>query len=135
MKPQTTDSHCSEKPVRFVLKKPWPDFLTFYSSATGAGWVVPKKYVQEVGEEVADRARVAGAARAPASEGRRRPMKKTLASSLLVLVCATWQPLPGLLYAQRGWLAIVHLGLVATGAALLITAELASHVRRTAVRV
>ena len=37
--------------VRFVLKKPWPDFLTFYSSATGAGWIVPKKYVQQVGED------------------------------------------------------------------------------------
>jgi peptide/nickel transport system substrate-binding protein len=37
--------------VRFVLKKPWPDFLTFYSSATGAGWIVPKKYVEKVGEE------------------------------------------------------------------------------------
>src|ERR1700716_533054 len=37
--------------VRFVLKKPWPDFVTFYSSATGAGWIVPKKYVQEVREE------------------------------------------------------------------------------------
>ena len=40
-----------ERTVRFVLKKPWPDFLTFYSSATGAGWIVPKKYVQEVGED------------------------------------------------------------------------------------
>lgn len=40
-----------ERTVRFVLKKPWPDFLTFYSSATGAGWIVPKKYVQQVGEE------------------------------------------------------------------------------------
>ena len=37
--------------VRFVLTKPWPDFLTFYSSATGAGWIVPKKYVEKVGEE------------------------------------------------------------------------------------
>jgi peptide/nickel transport system substrate-binding protein len=26
--------------VRFRLKEPWPDFLTFYSSATGAGWIV-----------------------------------------------------------------------------------------------
>src|SRR4029453_17624125 len=25
--------------VRFRLKEPWPDFLTFYSSATGAGWI------------------------------------------------------------------------------------------------
>lgn len=39
------------KTVRFVLKQPWPDFLTFYSAATGAGWIVPKKYVQQVGEE------------------------------------------------------------------------------------
>ena len=37
--------------VRFKLKKPWPDFLSFYSSATGAGWIVPKKYVEQVGEE------------------------------------------------------------------------------------
>ena len=37
--------------VRFTLNKPWPDFLTFYASATGAGWVVPKKYVEKVGEE------------------------------------------------------------------------------------
>jgi peptide/nickel transport system substrate-binding protein len=40
-----------EQSVRFVLKKPWPDFVTFYSSATGAGWIVPKKYVEQVGEE------------------------------------------------------------------------------------
>ena len=37
--------------VRFRLHKPWPDFLTFYSSASGAGWIVPKKYVEEVGDE------------------------------------------------------------------------------------
>jgi peptide/nickel transport system substrate-binding protein len=37
--------------VRFVLKAPWPDFITFYSSATGAGWIVPKKYVEKVGDE------------------------------------------------------------------------------------
>ena len=35
----------------FVLKNPWPDFLTFYGSATGAGWVVPKKYVEKVGDD------------------------------------------------------------------------------------
>ena len=28
--------------VRFRLKEPWPDFMTFYGSpATGAGWIVP----------------------------------------------------------------------------------------------
>jgi len=37
--------------VRFRLKQPWPDFLTFYASATGAGWIVPKKYVEKVGED------------------------------------------------------------------------------------
>ena len=33
------------------LNEPWPDFLTFYASATGAGWIVPKNYVQQVGED------------------------------------------------------------------------------------
>ena len=38
--------------VRFKLKKPWPDFLTFYATpATGAAWVVPKKYLDKVGDE------------------------------------------------------------------------------------
>jgi peptide/nickel transport system substrate-binding protein len=37
--------------VVFKLKKPWPDFLTFYSSASGSGWIVPKKYVEKVGDE------------------------------------------------------------------------------------
>jgi peptide/nickel transport system substrate-binding protein len=37
--------------VRFQLKEPWPDFLTFYATATGAGWVVPKKYVEKVGDD------------------------------------------------------------------------------------
>jgi peptide/nickel transport system substrate-binding protein len=38
--------------VRFRLKQqPWPDFLLFYSTATGAGWIVPKKYVEKVGDD------------------------------------------------------------------------------------
>ena len=38
--------------VRFVLKQPWPDFMTFYATpATGAAWIVPKKYVEKVGED------------------------------------------------------------------------------------
>jgi len=37
--------------VRFKLKRAWPDFLTFYLGATGASWVVPKKYVEKVGDE------------------------------------------------------------------------------------
>ena len=38
--------------VRFRLKQPWPDFMTFYGTpATGAGWIVPRKYVEKVGED------------------------------------------------------------------------------------
>jgi peptide/nickel transport system substrate-binding protein len=38
--------------VRFRLKQVWPDFLTFYATpATGAAWIVPKKYVESVGDE------------------------------------------------------------------------------------
>ena len=38
--------------IRFVLKEPWPDFMTFYgTSATGSGWIVPKAYVEKVGED------------------------------------------------------------------------------------
>src|SRR5918996_3841746 len=38
--------------VRFHLQQPWPDFMTFYgSSATAAGIIVPKKYLEQVGDE------------------------------------------------------------------------------------
>src|SRR5256712_3008632 len=38
--------------VRFVLKEPWPDFMTFYgTTATAAGIVVPKKYLAQVGDD------------------------------------------------------------------------------------
>jgi len=38
--------------VRFRLHEPWPDFLTFYATpATGACWIVPKKYTEQVGTE------------------------------------------------------------------------------------
>jgi len=38
--------------VRFHLKEPWPDFMTFYgTTATAAGIVVPKKYLEQVGDE------------------------------------------------------------------------------------
>ena len=37
--------------VRFHLKEPWPDFMTFYgTTATAAGIIVPKKYLVEVGD-------------------------------------------------------------------------------------
>src|SRR5437899_7321305 len=37
--------------VRFRLKNPWPDFMTFYTAASGAGWIVPKKYAEKVGDD------------------------------------------------------------------------------------
>jgi peptide/nickel transport system substrate-binding protein len=38
--------------VRIRLKQPWPDFMTFYGTpATGAGWIVPKKYIEKVGDD------------------------------------------------------------------------------------
>src|SRR3954466_1945906 len=37
--------------VRFKLKEPWPDFLTFYAGVSGAAWIVPRKYVTQVGED------------------------------------------------------------------------------------
>ncbi len=57
--------------VRFRLKQPWPDFMTFYATpATGAAWIVPKRYVERVGED--------GFKKAP---GRRRPVPLRLVQS------------------------------------------------------
>jgi len=41
-----------ERTVRFHLHTPWPDFMTFYgSSATAEGLIVPKKYLEQVGDD------------------------------------------------------------------------------------
>jgi peptide/nickel transport system substrate-binding protein len=38
--------------VRFHLKEPWPDFMAYYgTTATGAAWIVPKAYVEKVGDD------------------------------------------------------------------------------------
>jgi peptide/nickel transport system substrate-binding protein len=38
--------------VRFHLKEPWPDFMTYYgTTASGVGWVVPQRYVEQVGDD------------------------------------------------------------------------------------
>jgi peptide/nickel transport system substrate-binding protein len=38
--------------VRFQLSEPFPDFMAFYGTlTTGAGWVVPKKHIEKVGDE------------------------------------------------------------------------------------
>jgi peptide/nickel transport system substrate-binding protein len=36
--------------VRFTLHEPWPDFMNYYGNVvSGAGWVVPKRYMEQVG--------------------------------------------------------------------------------------
>jgi peptide/nickel transport system substrate-binding protein len=38
--------------VRFLFKEPFPDFMILYGSpASGAGWIVPKKYYEQVGPD------------------------------------------------------------------------------------
>ncbi len=39
--------------IRFHLKEPWNDFMEYYTAigTTGANWIIPKKYFQEVGEQ------------------------------------------------------------------------------------
>jgi peptide/nickel transport system substrate-binding protein len=44
----TPDAHR----IRIRLKEPWPDFMTFFATpATGVTWIVPRKYVERVGDE------------------------------------------------------------------------------------
>jgi peptide/nickel transport system substrate-binding protein len=38
--------------VRFVLHEPWPDFMMHYGTfASGAAWVMPKRYMEQVGPD------------------------------------------------------------------------------------
>ena len=38
--------------VRFHLHQPWPDFMNYYGTlATAAAWIVPKKYLEKVGDD------------------------------------------------------------------------------------
>jgi len=38
--------------VRFVLHEPWPDFMATYGTfVTGAGWIMPKRYMEQVGPD------------------------------------------------------------------------------------
>src|SRR6266850_2953604 len=38
--------------IRFHLKEPWPDFMTFYgTTATAAGIVLPRKYTEQAGPD------------------------------------------------------------------------------------
>jgi peptide/nickel transport system substrate-binding protein len=45
---EIVNAHC----IRFQLHGPWPDFMTFSGTpATGAAWILPKKYAEQVGPE------------------------------------------------------------------------------------
>src|SRR5438128_4299174 len=45
---EIVDSHR----VRFHLNEPFPDFMAFYGTlATASSWVVPKKYIEKVGDD------------------------------------------------------------------------------------
>jgi peptide/nickel transport system substrate-binding protein len=45
--------------IRFRMKQPWPDFMTFYTTpATSAAWIVPKKYMERVGDDAFKKAPV-----------------------------------------------------------------------------
>jgi len=38
--------------IRFHLHEPFPDFMAYYGTVlTGAGWIVPRKYVEKVGDD------------------------------------------------------------------------------------
>src|SRR2546426_838057 len=63
--------------VRFHLKEPWPDFMTFYgTSATGAAWIVPRRYVEKVGDD--------GFLKAPVGAGPYRVVSFTPGVSLVM---------------------------------------------------
>jgi peptide/nickel transport system substrate-binding protein len=38
------------KRVVFRLKEPWPDFMAFFVASSGASWIVPKRYLEKVGD-------------------------------------------------------------------------------------
>ena len=75
--------------VRFHLREPWPDFMTFYgTSATGAAWIVPKKYVEKVGDD--------GFKRAPVGAGPYRVVSFTPGIELtLEAFEGYWRKVPG----------------------------------------
>ncbi len=63
--------------IQFVLDKPWPDFLQFYATpATGAAWIVPRKYIEKVGED--------GFRRQPVGLGPYRVVRQTTGVELVL---------------------------------------------------
>jgi len=75
--------------VRIRLKQPWPDFLTFYGTpATGAAWIVPRRYVERVGDD--------GFKKAPVGAGPYRFVSFTPGVELVLEASETyWRKTPG----------------------------------------
>jgi peptide/nickel transport system substrate-binding protein len=117
--------------VRFRLKEPWPDFMTYYGSlTTGAGWIVPKKYLEKVGDDGFKKAPVgAGPYRFVSFtpgvelvlEAQQQYWRKTPSVKRLVLKVATDEA-TRLAMLKRGEADIIY----------LLQGELAEDVRRTA---
>ncbi len=117
--------------LRFRLKQPWPDFMTFYATpATGASWIVPKKYVEKVGED--------GFKKAPVGAGPYRFVSFT-AGVELVLEAADgyWRKTPSVKRLVFKSIPDVSTRLVMlkrgdADVAYTLSGELAGEVRRTA---
>ena len=116
--------------IRFRLKQPWPDFMTFYGArASGAGWIVPKKYVEKVGED--------GYKKAPIGAGPYRFVSFTPGVELVLEAFDQyWRKTP---HVKRLVLKVIpdHVTRVAAlkrgevDVAYLVSGELAEDVRRT----
>ena len=116
--------------LRFRLKQPWPDFMTFYATpATGANWVVPKAYVERVGED--------GFKKAPVGAGPYRFVSSTPGIELVLeAVDGYWRKTPSvkrLVFKSVPDAAtrLVMLKRGDTDVAYVLSGELAAEVRRT----
>jgi peptide/nickel transport system substrate-binding protein len=116
--------------LRFRLKQPWPDFLTFYATpATGANWIVPKKYVERVGED--------GFKKAPVGAGPYRFVSATPGVDLVLeAVDGYWRKAPSVkrLVFKSVPDATTRLAMLKKGdadVAYLLAGELGQEVQRT----
>jgi len=116
--------------IRFRLKQPWPDFMTFYATpATGASWVVPKAYVERVGEE--------GFKKAPVGAGPYRFVSSTPGIDLVLeAVDGYWRKTPSvkrLVFKSvpDASTRLVMLKRGDTDVAYVLSGELGAEVRRT----
>ncbi len=116
--------------LRFRLKQPWPDFMTFYATpATGANWIVPRKYVEKVGED--------GFKKAPVGAGPYRFVSSTPGVELVLeAVDGYWRKTPSVkrLVFKSVPDASTRLVMLKAGdadVAYVLSGELAGDVRRT----